>query len=72
MDNGQSKEKLPTCPSCDTSPLRFGHNIMPTQSGALICCIWCMDCGHVLTISQVGQQGPKIVRPGMNPTLKGN
>ena len=57
--------KPPKCPSCSQSPLRFSHKVQVLTNGAAISMIWCSDCGHVLSIMQVGQHAPAIARPDL-------
>jgi hypothetical protein len=70
MGNGQSitpkVPAAPRCPGCQAQPLNFAHQIYPLATGALVCIISCVDCGHVLGAQQVGQKQP-LVAPGVMP-----
>ncbi len=56
----------PRCPACEHKPLNFAHNIVITQSQAVLSIAWCGDCGHTISLQYLGQnqpQAPKIIVP---------
>ena len=61
----EEQAKPPKCPGCSTAPLRFSHNAQVLSNGAIIGMLWCTDCGHVLSMSQVGQKPPAIAPPDL-------
>lgn len=60
MDTEQ--KKAAKCPECGTSPLRFNYSNQVIPNGAVIALMWCADCGHTFTVSQIGQMPPKVSR----------
>jgi hypothetical protein len=58
---GETKD--PKCPECLTTPLRFNYSNQVVPDGAVIALLWCADCGHVFTLTQIGQ------RPMIAPVL---
>lgn len=53
----------PKCPECKWQPLQFNTSVMTLETGAVVACIWCIHCGHVLNTQCLGIQQPQIARP---------
>jgi rubredoxin len=66
---GETKD--PKCPECGTTPLRFNYSNQIIGNGAVITNIWCSDCGHVFSLTQIGQMPPKISH-GIPPIIRGH
>ena len=57
--------RQPKCPDCEHQPLNFGQNTITTEGGAIVSAIWCVDCGHVISMQCMGMKRLELARPAL-------